>query len=43
MRKVNPKATVLAASCKTGVGINRWIAWLRDALAPRGGLDWART
>ena len=42
VREVNPKAPVLAVSCKTGVGIDRWVAWLRDALASRGSAAAAR-
>jgi hydrogenase nickel incorporation protein HypB len=35
VREVNPKATVVAVSCKTGAGLDAWVAWLRDAIASR--------
>jgi hydrogenase nickel incorporation protein HypB len=35
VREVNPKATVFAVSCMTGVGLDAWVAWLRDAIASR--------
>jgi len=35
IREVNPRATVFAVSCKTGVGLDDWIAWLRNAIASR--------
>jgi len=35
VREVNPKAKVLPVSCKTGVGLDAWFAWLHDALASR--------
>jgi len=35
VREVNLKATVFAVSCKTGVGLDAWVAWLRDAIASR--------
>jgi hydrogenase nickel incorporation protein HypB len=35
VREVNPKAAVFAVSCKTGVGIDGWLAWLRDAIESR--------
>jgi len=35
IREVNPSATVIPVSCKTGVGLDVWFAWLRDALASR--------
>jgi hydrogenase nickel incorporation protein HypB len=42
VNEVNPTATVLPVSCKTGVGIDSWIAWLCDALASRGSAAEAR-
>jgi hydrogenase nickel incorporation protein HypB len=35
VREVNPKATVFPVSCRTGAGLDGWLAWLRDALASR--------
>jgi hydrogenase nickel incorporation protein HypB len=34
-RDVNPRAAVFAVSCKTGSGINRWLAWLESVIASR--------
>ena len=42
VREVNPHAKVLPVSCRTGVGIDGWIAWLRDALADRASAAAAR-
>lgn len=42
VREVNPKATVFAVSCKTGVGLDAWVAWLRDAIASRRIAEVAR-
>jgi hydrogenase nickel incorporation protein HypB len=42
VREVNPTAPVIAVSCRTGVGIDGWVAWLRDALASRGSAATAR-
>ena len=33
--EVNPKAAVFAVSCKTGAGLDGWLAWLRDAIESR--------
>lgn len=35
VREVNPKAIVFAVSCKTGVGLAAWFAWLQDVIASR--------
>jgi hydrogenase nickel incorporation protein HypB len=35
VREVNPAATVFTISCKTGIGIDSWIAWLEGTVAPR--------
>jgi hydrogenase nickel incorporation protein HypB len=43
VREVNPKATVFAVSCKTGAGLDAWVAWLRDAIASRSIAAAART
>jgi hydrogenase nickel incorporation protein HypB len=34
-RDVNPRAAVFAVSCKTGSGIDRWLAWLESVIASR--------
>jgi hydrogenase nickel incorporation protein HypB len=33
VREVNPKAPIFEVSCKTGTGLDRWLAWLRNAMA----------
>jgi hydrogenase nickel incorporation protein HypB len=33
VREVNPNAKVVTVSCKTGVGLDIWLDWLRDAIA----------
>jgi hydrogenase nickel incorporation protein HypB len=43
VREVNPKTTVFAVSCKTGVGLDAWLAWLADAIASRSIAAAART
>ncbi|HZD48015.1 MAG TPA: hydrogenase nickel incorporation protein HypB [Silvibacterium sp.] len=43
VREVNPKATVFAVSCKTGAGLDAWLAWLRDAIARRSVAAATRT
>lgn len=43
VREVNPKTTVFGISCKTGTGLDSWLAWLRDAIASRGVAIAART
>src|SRR5208282_2779500 len=43
VREVNPKAMVFAVSCKTGVGLDAWLAWLGDAIASRSIAAAART
>ena len=43
VREVNPKATVFPVSCRTGVGLNAWLAMLRDAIASRTIAAAART
>lgn len=43
VREVNPKATVFAVSCKTGVGLDPWLAWLRDAISHRSVAAATRT
>jgi len=42
VREVNAKATVFAVSCKTGVGLDAWVAWLRDAIVSRRIAEVAR-
>jgi len=42
VREVNAKATVFAISCKTGLGLDAWVAWLRDAIASRRIAEVAR-
>jgi len=42
VREVNAKATVFAVSCKTGVGLDAWVAWLREAIASRRIAEVAR-
>src|SRR5208283_2985638 len=42
VREVNAKATVFAVSCKTGLGLDAWVAWLRDAIASRRIAEGAR-
>lgn len=32
VRRLNPEAPVFEVSCKTGAGIDRWCAWLRERL-----------
>jgi len=43
VREVNPKAMLFAVSCKTGVGLDSWVAWLRDAIASRSIAATTRT
>jgi len=43
VREVNPKATVFAVSCKTGVGLDAWAVWLQEAIASRSIAAAART
>jgi len=43
VREVNPKATVFAVSCKTGAGLDVWVAWLRDVIESCGTVASART
>jgi len=43
VREVNPKATLFAVSCKTGVGLDGWVAWLEEAIASRSTAAAART
>jgi len=33
VRKLNPGAEIFPLSCKTGEGMDRWIAWLEKAIA----------
>jgi hydrogenase nickel incorporation protein HypB len=35
VRQVNPMAEVFTISCKTGAGLESWVAWLRNAIASR--------
>jgi hydrogenase nickel incorporation protein HypB len=42
VREVNPKATVLPLSCKSGAGLDAWFAWLSDAIAFRSRMTAAR-
>jgi len=35
VREVNPKAVIIALSCRTGEGLNLWIDWLQEAIASR--------
>ena len=35
VREVNPKAVMIALSCRTGDGLNLWIDWLQEAIASR--------
>ena len=34
VRQVNPHAPILPVSCRTGEGLERWMAWLHEQLAP---------
>ncbi len=34
-RSINPDLKVIETSCRTGVGLDKWEAWLRGLLAPR--------
>lgn len=34
--EVNPRATILPLSCKTGEGIDPWVKWLADRIEERG-------
>jgi hydrogenase nickel incorporation protein HypB len=43
VKEVNPKATVLAVSCKTGAGLDAWVTWLQDAIASHSVEASART
>jgi hydrogenase nickel incorporation protein HypB len=43
VREVNPKAAIFEVSCRTGTGLDHWLAWLRDAIASRGVAIAART
>ena len=43
VREVNPKARVFAISCKTGAGLDGWVAWLGHAIASRSIAASART
>jgi len=42
VREVNPKARVFPVSCRTGAGLDGWLAWLRDALASRAATSAAK-
>jgi len=42
VREVNPKATVFAVSCKSGAGLDNWLAWLRGAIESCTTADVAR-
>jgi hydrogenase nickel incorporation protein HypB len=33
VREISPKAKVFSLSCRTGEGLEEWIAWLRNAVA----------
>jgi len=35
VREVNPKAVIIALSCRTGEGLKLWIDWLQEAIASR--------
>jgi hydrogenase nickel incorporation protein HypB len=35
-RKINPTLKVFRVSCRTGEGLENWIAWLRDEIKKRG-------
>ena len=39
VKEVNPKATVLPVSCKTGEGLDMWHEWLRQAIIARALLQ----
>jgi len=35
VREVNPRAKIFSLSCKTGVGLDAWVEWLRVAIESR--------
>jgi len=35
-RKINPSLQIFRVSCRTGEGLENWIAWLRDEIKKRG-------
>lgn len=37
LRRVNPAIEILQVSCRTGEGMDAWLAWLRARLAAKGG------
>jgi hydrogenase nickel incorporation protein HypB len=38
VREVNPRAEIFPVSCRTGEGIEAWVAWLRRRVAEEGGV-----
>ena len=36
--KINPHLVIFEVSCKTGEGLDRWYAWLRDAVKERASV-----
>ena len=41
IRQVNPRASVLQVSSRTGEGLDKWRAWLEERRSAEGTFDWA--